>query len=676
MVDAPTGTERRLSLRATAGKSTLLRCVRDELRTQGRIPLLVAAQHGNPDIAGRAVVDVVADLQAAGATNGAGTALLTDQCSWREKLGALEDLIKANAGDVVLLLDDFHPGAVRAPKSEAVLFHRRLARELLERLRTTGTRRLVATAQRTRLGSDDDPWTPVELRRWLQASDQWGPLAESAEGVAQRWPEDLNACSPLELRLLVALAELETVPRAINVFRNRVGGHLQGVRAVVSALRDGLRGNELGPLHDAWQRARLVRQPMSQGLLDEVVYAGGTPTERARAIFELGILYPCGAGHWSLHEALRGTADDEQGARRRAPNTHAALAEWYRQQFTTQTESSAAGGGALAAAYEAWHHAVAAGHGEALVEQHRPFFSQQLDELGRTLSLAGRHEQAVSVYRMALQWDESDDYAHHYLAYNLDVQGVSAEEVLRHYKIARDLAPDIPWWHSRLINAHLTLGDIESARSDWELAVSELKHRRGADETYHDELHRWVARLALHRAELELAGQVLGDVPPAIAETRTWWQAMEQLRVALCHAEEDHAVVPLHVDLRGGLRRGPFLLTPRRAGSPLGRWVAGRVDSTVDSTVFLRVAVPPEDSDEALSFGSMEIPFAQFDQRTDGASASELSPGCFVEIGSYDGTDSPVIAVHPQASAGLKGLPRLEPDPQRYLRKAGAVRSS
>ena len=73
----------------------------------------------------------------------------------------------------------------------------------------------------------------------------------------------------------------------------------------------------------------------------------------------------------------------------------------------------------LVAATEAFFHATEAGD-DHLTSMAQPFFVEQLHLRGRSLSKQKRHRDAAEIFRQAVELDPTDDYAHHYHAFNLD----------------------------------------------------------------------------------------------------------------------------------------------------------------------------------------------------------------------------------------------------------------
>ena len=57
-----------------------------------------------------------------------------------------------------------------------------------------------------------------------------------------------------------------------------------------------------------------------------------------------------------------------------------------------------------------------------------------------------------------MELDLTDDYAHHYRAFNLDWIAEDQPTIESEYQRAIELNPRHPWWHSRWINYLITVG--------------------------------------------------------------------------------------------------------------------------------------------------------------------------------------------------------------------------
>ncbi len=194
----------------------------------------------------------------------------------------------------------------------------------------------------------------------------------------------------------------------------------------------------------------LVRGPFSEKFLDTLPYFTRLDAQ-TEDILRYCLLYQRNEGEFILHEKLRDEAkkwlDDKK-----KQQIHTDLAEFYTKEFERKNDITA-----LSDEMEAFHHATAARQKDIL-NRFRPFFVDQLDELGHALSRTKRYAEAVEVFERAAQWDNNDDYAHHYLAYNLDIQGIEVKRVEEGYCRAIELNHRHVWWHSRWVCFLITRG--------------------------------------------------------------------------------------------------------------------------------------------------------------------------------------------------------------------------
>ncbi len=414
----------------------------------------------------------------------------------------------------------------------------------------------------------------------------------------------------------------------------------------------------------------LVRRPSADDLLKRI--AGSPPDTMAEALLRNCLLYPDSDGHvlhWSLRLDAREHAwltEDHERA------VHQTLAGYYAERF--RRRSGAGDPGALLDELEAYHHATHSGDAALLVDL-KSYFADQLDALGRTLSREfKRYGDAARVFERACAWEPGDDYAHHYLAFNLDILAERPDDVEEHYQQAIEIAPGHAWWHSRWITYLVTRGRMDAARRAWNEALDALgPPDPDADSWIYENLHLWVARLLVHRGRLDFAENVLRGIPPLVRQWQPGIAAIARRLEALIEARRAGAVFPLSIP-PGHWWSGPHLCPQRRgSGAELTRWMPGRVDTIEEEKVHLHVARPPE-AGEKPTYGFLSISVADFDRWTHDQRAAELSAGQFVELAWYGDDPFPMIRVHRMLDWEDPDLPPLFPDPTRYLRKAGWVK--
>ncbi len=473
--------------------------------------------------------------------------LASQESTWSDKLELAKTWLSrcADENEVVLLLDepqtwpsrageDTHFGRSAEDMASLLFNQDGLARVVTGRL----PEYLAATRpHRADLSGD--------RARWLLDADRWGAMADAASQVAS-FGAALEARTPLEIRLMVAIQWCGRGERL-----RRLVARPSSRRQVSEELRRILGARqELCEVRRMWARTALVRGELTASLLGclGLISLAGDQRDLVRYC----LLYSEG-DRWFMHETLRrdvqqcGWIDD-------AAQTHRQIAEYYRDEFQ-QTDSE------LVAEAEAYHHATQVGDRE-FAEGFRVFFAEQLDALGKMLSLEKQYQQAVAVYERAIQWDPDDDYAHHYLAYNLDFEGRDAPRVERHYQKALEIEPANAYWHSRWITYLITRSRLSDARRAWDEAMDALglpDDRR--DGWVYENVHIWVARLLIHRGQLDFARDVLQSIPLAVRERNLGMKALARRLEALLEAQRIGAVFPLWV-APDDWWRGPHLAAP------------------------------------------------------------------------------------------------------------------
>ncbi len=651
--------------RPTWGKSTALRLVAERLRAAGLLPVLVDPPRRSLDAGPVALVQA-----AVGLSNGGDgmLQLLTKEASWVEKLSLVLERVEREAERVVILCDEPFHGASHK-RGDAYSWH---AEEAFRSLLAVACRRIVAgmlprgatalvRGHRHHLERRSDPLP------WLEDAEAWGVLAPEAAGLALAIESGPKDRSPLEVRLLVAVAAVRSVEDAVRLQKGGLDR-----RGIAEELAKSLGGFEprRAFLRRAWQRLCVVRRPVANDFLGRLV--GDPPDERAGAV-----LWTClldsqdGASmiHWTLRRDAAEFLDPLPPEELQA--VHRALARFYADRFEQQ------GGQAFALLdeMEAFYHATQAAD-QDLMSRLRAYFSDQLDLWGRTLSQEFRmYREAASVFERALSWDPDDDYAHHYLAFNLDILADldRLQDIEEHYQRAIELREDHLWWHSRWVSYLITRGRIREARLAWNEALDALElPDPDAEDWVYENLHLWVARLLVHRGRLEFAEEVLRGIPRRVLEQSPGLAAVARRHRALLEARRGRVVFPLSVPPERWWS-GPHVCPRRRDVGPLVRWLPGRIDTISGGTVRILAAEPPLGGVGEAVYGFLTIAAEDFDRWSQDELLDELAAGRFVELAWYGEDPNPIIRVHPGGPWEDPDLPPLFPDPARYLRAAGWV---
>jgi tetratricopeptide (TPR) repeat protein len=474
-------------------------------------------------------------------------------------------------------------------------------------------------------------------QEWLRRGDAWDALAPVAAGLA-----DTNvpypAMSPLQVRLAVAAAALTTKDDYTRCFDTDDGVH--GLARFLARLVQ----ERHQKLWEAWARLSQARRPFDITFLHALLPPGLSPMESA--IVRHCFLF--GDEEMRMHDVLklqvaqwRSEQRGDWRARRLIQRSNEALFALHRERFDAHVAEHDPR--AISESMEAFHHASATGK-ESLIQQSRPVFVDQLDALGWSLSYE-RHDfkRAVTAFEQAIAWDDSDDYAHHYLAYNLDRLGERIDDVEHHYRRAVDLNAAHPWWWSRLIIFLVEQGRLDEARSCWTNALLEVGAAEGdAPADTYERLHCWVAGALLGAGEARDAREILDAIPDWARSEIDLYDGLSQRTDAFLQLGEGPAVVPGWRLRPAWWTQGPELLQHRLGnGAQLVRWLAARVEGKDENGVRLRSAVLQPDQTEPPRIAWSDLAAEDFDRLCrDDIRARELPIGTFLEVGLYAKADA------------------------------------
>lgn len=507
---------------------------------------------------------------------------------------------------------------------------------------------------------------PTSFR--FENEELWGEFAPIAKELSRQ--VDRADLSVLQVKLLVALSYISSPADASYLLKQVVGA---------SGLAEEIRSRIVskgGLLAKAFQTLVEVRRPFDAEFAKRLFPEDLGALDRA--LFDQCLLERWN-GSAILAEPLRRRPNAEP---QQEPQIHLDLWRLYRKLEGRQ------GVKARLAGMEAIFHGVGTEDPEIL-EQITPVFTDQLDAMGRVFSQQGKRHarrelfvQAVDTFRTSIRIDPENDYAHHYLAYNLDYQGVESDDVETHYRRALELNREHAWWHSRWICFLITRGRIPEAKQAWFGALDSISVPSVSSEVFAS-LHLWVARLLLHRGQLDFARSVLGDVSVEIHSQDPRFAAMGRLLEQLEEVSDSRAVFPLWVRPTDRWT-APRLCSQRNEnGQLLSRWLAARIEAIDEEGVELRVGISPKAEIEGPKFGGLTLTLEQFDRCSRDERASELKKGRFLELAFYGDDDQPTIRVHRLQAWSDPDLPPLDPpDSARYgnaldfRRGPGSVRIS
>ncbi len=649
-----------------SGKSSLLRALQPHLLQRGLLPIVVAPPPRDMDTGPAALLQIAEALHEQGFLNGELERLQDPAEPWSKKLSATMLGIQKHRGDVVLLCDE--PGKWKVPPTAKETFspynNRHIEQVVEQILHGVDCKRVLTHPSGLRSGDSRPYDLPKDTHpSWLlDSSEQWGDLADVAHDVHKRLGAKLAVATPLEIRLLVALAAVTTVSQVDSYYR----AEWPESQAIALRLATAMEAHdEFAALRTLWSQLALCRGSISPDLLRGM--GAETLNPKARAVLYNGLLHWRAPGYEMSHvlrfqERVASWLDVEGrlAAHRRLADYYGALMERIQPQAAS-----------LSRELEAFHHASEAADAGAL-QRFRPLFVDQLNQLGRALSKDARDfAAAADVFRKAIEWDDDNDYAHHYLAYNVDWLATDPGLAEQEYERAIDLNPEHPWWWSRWINFLITVGRPRDARAQWREAVSALGVTSGEPpDTVYQSLHLPVARLLVHRMQLDFAETVLTETPSALRQNDSRFRALTDLLAVLRETERARAVFPLSVPFADWWN-GPHLDFPRE--TPEGRleqWFPAQVDEVDDAIVHLIMAKRDRD-DGKVTYAQVELPREQFDRASMDEPSERLQAGRFLELAFYGAQEALHIRTHPETLWQALGLPALDPDPRRYLRIAG-----
>lgn len=576
---------------------------------------------------------------------------------WKQKLQAVVRGLESSGGRTAVLVDGPWFGS---PEEAPSLFAERSIDLLDEIERTPSLSLVLSRSDRPLAGTlvelptAADPRAVLAAERWQRSS-----LEHVAQELAGSGDAKLARLSPVELRLAVALASARGMNGAEALRRLRTGPHAF-VRAVLDALGS-------ARFRSAIVRLGVMRTPFDETTLDELL---GETTTRERGLVLDALLFKTDAG-FVVPELLARAAKERLPTLRSAElkQAHLVAVRFHERGFAERSRPASVSGLVDLRAVsrhemEIIHHLTETGDAAAVFSR-SVYFVEQYDKLGKAMSIRGiRAEKpaflqlAVDAYDRAIVHDPEDAYAHHYRAYNLDVLAEDPGAVEAGYRCALTLRPDHVWHHGRFISFLVTCGRPREAHDAWEEALRALDGLRGHAWLFR-ELHRPVARLLLHRGRLDLAREVLDDVPERLGDM--WLTPTRALLAQLAEAEADRLVFPASVapDHRWD---GPHLLVADEERAHVVRWMPGRIERA-NGEIVVRFAKYAENT---ATFGRRPYTAARFRRACPAARPTMPAAGTFLEIIELDGEEQEVIRCHPMTTT-LNNLPTLFPPPDRYL---------
>lgn len=605
----------------------------------------------------------VALLNAASQLRGSDPRVLSEIKSprrpWNEKLDLVAETL-AKQPETTLVFDnprfDFHRGAAQTIFAIE-------AYELTQKLLGLRDLRKVVTMATSAPLVDA---TEVILHTRSVASEvlqpeRWNGLGQYAERLLRSGGAQWNEYSPFELRLAVALVAKGVDPS--EILAN--GWHYRElVRRLLSSWA------AQGQLKKVIGRLSLLREPFDEEFL---VAAGAEQLDQQSAMLLRQALLFKENGRWALHDLLaREARDDNWLTRQETIDAHRQAARYHQARFhkVRHTDDLSS---ALRQEMECVYHLTEAGDAETLFsDEFSIFFSEQYDALGKSLSLKERYSEAVRAYERALEHNPRDWYAHHYLAYNLDILAKEPQRVEEEYREALTQRSDQVWFHGRLICFLITTGRLLDAKKEWGTALAKLIPSESGERGWiYDELHRQVAWLLLHRGQVEFAERVLADVPSFLQETAPWYRNFSRFMRVLQEAEENKLVFPPSIPVEQRWN-GPHLILDPADAARVEDWYPGRI-ATIDARgIHIRIAKrDPRTGHER--YGWRDLTNDQLHRLSSHAASLKLPAGTFVELvslrpaGGKRAAQELILSHTRSHNEDFSLGPAIFPPPDRYI---------
>lgn len=643
------------------GKTTFLLGLTERLENAGFKPVLVTPPLRMDDAAPAAIVQIADYLADQHLLNGDRAVIENPEAALDDKLGVLSHTIDKAHGDFVLLCDEPDQWLIcEGSDANEDAFVRNRKEQVFDAVWHWKCRRVFAGRLPSRVHSPHLRQHRLPFDAVKFPEQRFVALRDVANEVHARLGAQLSVSTSLARRLLVGVAALSSASDAA-AFSQGYPDVWQIAARLLDLVSQDLR---LRPLRDIWARLALFRDAMSAALVENV--GGKNLDEACQGVLYESLLQPLGDS-FVLHDVLRRTGALRVHQRPLEQATHAEFAAIYAGNLWNPRS------GQLRSQVEGFYHAALAGRSDAQ-DVFPELFPEQLHILGRTRSkVYGDHLGAARIFQRAAEVNDADDYAHHYWAYNVDWDATDADLVEREYGCAVELNPGHAWWWSRLINFLITTGRLMDARQAWNRAHTALDvPNRGPTDPVWWALHMWVARLLLHRGQVEFARFVLTDVPDETRTRDAYFVALWRLLQLLEEVDSGESVFPWTVPAEKRWTSSyPHLPLPLNFdGAPLIRWNPARVLEVDQDHVWLIVGRKLAGDESRPVFGRVSIPRRIFDAASPAVPSSKLEPDRYLELGFYGDQERLFVACYPPQVEMDKDLPGFDPpDPRRYLKK-------
>ena len=192
-------------------------------------------------------------------------------------------------------------------------------------------------------------------------------------------------------------------------------------------------------------------------------------------------------------------------------------------------------------------------------------------------------------------------------------------------------------------------------------AALEVPDRGPADRVWWA-LHLWVARLLLHRGQVDFARFVITDIHPETRRQDVHFAAIGRLLQFLEQVDDGESVFPWSVPPETWWKSPyPHLPFPLELdGLPLKKWNPGRVLLVNEENVWLIVGKKPE-AVEGPRYGQVPIPRPFFDAACPAVSSLQLGSDRYLELAFYGDEEKLHLSAIPPQVEMDRDLPGFDP---------------
>jgi tetratricopeptide (TPR) repeat protein len=672
--DSGPGARVRLAGSVGSGRTEVLHLAIGVCADRGKTPIFVGVPSANVENAAIVLSDVADCLAKNGRLNGEASLLEDPTRPWNEKLSAITRIIDQDADQFVLICDEPNSWGRHELESQSDYSDTRLLDVTRWILREARCPRIISGNLPGDLITTNPPTTnPPRAENWrdiLTDRARWTSAADAAAAIVAEASPHSRPKSILGIKLLVALSWVTSPAEAALRIDTQANVLLSELLDIFqSRARNDERYRDVCT---ALSRLAMARCELSKTDFSRIVgQSDRTDQEVIRTC-----LCNEACGLVSLHPMIRHEVlccpVDRDKARTRVWD----LALHVRKSIHEKLFEIATAPGippTLRHDIDAFYHGVLSRDLDPTQHIHHLHFQSQLEGIGYALSrFYYQHSAAASVFRLALTYDDTSAYSHHYLAYNLDWIAECPDDVEEHYARAVQLYPTHPWYWSRWISYLATRGQLKRAREEWDNALDALSISDDSTPAWiYRALHQWVARWLLHWANLGFAEQVLQAIPK-VHRNQGMIPKLFDLLAALKLAKAGKAVFPLTVPARSWWKLGPHTDLPAELdGHRLERWRPARIqDVGEDGELYLLCGAPLDKDTAGIEITETELSRKQVEGAAWGFGPRDLKEGRYIELGYYGTNQDLRIGLHRETQLTDQDLTKLSPPPNRWFDRA------